>query len=158
MVTSPRTDRELSELAARLRMAIVRTARRMRQEAGDDLSPTLIAALATIDRAGPLTPSELAEIERVKRPTATRIAATLEGDGLIERAADPTDGRASLLSASAAGRALLRRVRRRKNAYLSRRLHALDPEDVAALERAAEVLERVLAENPGPGRRAPRSS
>lgn len=139
-------------------MAIVRTARRMRQEAGGDLSPTLIAALATIDRAGPLTPSELAEIERVKRPTATRIAAALERDGLIERAADPTDGRASLLSASPAGRELLRRVRRRKNAYLSRRLNQLDAEDVAALERAAEILERLLAEDPGPGARRPRSS
>ena len=147
MVTTPRSDRELSELASRLRMAIVRTARRMRQEAGGELSPTLIAALATIDRAGPLTPSELAEAERVKRPTATRIAAALERDGLIERAADPSDGRASLLSASAAGRELLRRVRRRKNAYLSSRLHQLDAEEVAALERAAEVLEHLLEED-----------
>ena len=147
MVTTPRSDRELSELASRLRMAIVRTARRMRQEAGGELSPTLIAALATVDRAGPLTPSELAEAERVKRPTATRIAAALERDGLIERAADPSDGRASLLSASAAGRELLRRVRRRKNAYLSSRLHQLDAEEVAALERAAEVLEHLLEED-----------
>jgi DNA-binding MarR family transcriptional regulator len=147
MVTTPRSDRELSELASRLRMAIVRTARRMRQEAGGELSPTLIAALATIDRAGPLTPSELAEAERVKRPTATRIAAALERDGLIERAADPSDGRASLLSASPAGRELLRRVRRRKNAYLSSRLHQLDAEEVAALERAAEVLEHLLEED-----------
>ena len=147
MVTTPRSDRELSELASRLRMAIVRTARRMRQEAGDELSPTLIAALATIDRAGPLTPSELAEAERVKRPTATRIAAALERDGLIERAADPSDGRASLLSVSAAGRELLRRVRRRKNAYLSSRLHQLDADEVAALERAAEVLEHLLEED-----------
>jgi DNA-binding MarR family transcriptional regulator len=147
MVTTPRSDRELSELASRLRMAIIRTARRMRQEAGGELSPTLIAALATIDRAGPLTPSELAEAERVKRPTATRIAAALERDGLIERAADPSDGRASLLSASAAGRELLRRVRRRKNAYLSSRLHQLDAEEVAALERAAEVLEHLLEED-----------
>ena len=145
-------ERELSELASRLRMAIARTARRMRQEAGGELSPTLIAALATIDARGPLTPSELAELERVQRPTATRIAAALNERGLIERSADPSDGRGALLSTSATGRELLRRVRRRKNAYLSRRLHELDAEDVAALERAAEVLERLLAEDSASGR------
>lgn len=154
MVTTRERDRELADLASRLRMAIARTARRMRQEAGAELSPTLIAALATIDAHGPITPSELAEIERVQRPTATRIAAALQNDGLIERAADPSDGRASLLSTSAGGRDLLRRVRRRKNAYLSRRLHELGGDEVAALERAAEVLEHLLEEDsraPRPG-------
>jgi DNA-binding MarR family transcriptional regulator len=145
MVTTSRArDEQIAEAAARLRLAIVRTARRMRQEAGGELSPTLIAALATIERHGPLTPSELAEIERVKRPTATRVAAALEKEGLIERASDPTDGRACLLSASSEGRALTKRVRSRKNAYISRRLRKLGDEDVETLERAAEVLERML--------------
>lgn len=145
MVTTSRTrDERIAESAARLRLAIVRTARRLRQEAGADLSPTLIAALASIDRLGPITPSELADVERVKRPTATRIAAALEKDGLIERAADPADGRACLLSASREGRSLLKRVRSRKNAYISRRLRKLGEEDVDTLERAAEVLERML--------------
>ena len=137
-------DERIAEAASRLRLAIVRTARRMRQEAGGELSPTLIAALASIDRLGPLTPSELADAERVKRPTATRIAAALERDGLIDRAADPADGRASLLTASPEGKALMKRIRSRKNAYLSRRLRKLPDEDVEALERATEVLERML--------------
>ena len=132
------------ETASRLRLAIVRTARRMRQEAGTDLSPTLAAALATIERHGPLTPSELAAIERVKRPTATRVATSLESEELIVRAPDPSDGRGALLSISPRGRDLLRRLRKRKNAYLSRRLRELDDGDVEALERAAEVLERML--------------
>jgi DNA-binding MarR family transcriptional regulator len=133
-----------AELPARLRLAIVRTARRLRQEAGTDLSPSLTSALATIERHGPLTPSEVAEIERVKRPSATRIVAKLEKVGLVDRAADPTDGRVSLVTANRAGRSLLRRLRTRKNAYLARRMRNLDPADVAALERAAEVLERML--------------
>ena len=144
VTTSSTRDERIAETAGRLRLAIVRTARRMRQEAGTGLSPTLIAALATIDRHGPLTPSELADAERVKRPTATRIAAALERDGLIQRAADPADGRACLLSTSRQGRALLKRVRSRKNAYISRRLRKLGDEDVETLERAAEVLERML--------------
>jgi len=116
----------------------------MRQEAGGELSPTLIAALASIDRLGPLTPSELADVERVKRPTATRIAAALERNGLIVRAADPDDGRACLLSTSPEGQALMKRMRSRKNAYLSKRLRKLPDDDVEVLEQAAEVLERML--------------
>ena len=143
MVTNrPTTD--IGELPARLRLAIARTARRLRQEAGTDLSPSLTSALATIERHGPLTPSELAQIERVQRPSATRIVAKLDSDGLVDRAADPSDGRVSLVSASRDGRALLRRLRTRKNAYLARRMRDLDPDDVAALEHAAEVLERLL--------------
>jgi DNA-binding MarR family transcriptional regulator len=144
VTTSETRDERIAESAARLRLAIVRTARRMRQEAGAELSPTLIAALATIENRGPLTPSELADIERVKRPTATRVAAALERDGLIERASDPSDGRACLLSTSPEGKALIKRVRSRKNAYISRRLRKLGDEDVETLERAAEVLERML--------------
>jgi DNA-binding MarR family transcriptional regulator len=141
-ISTPAAD--LGELPARLRLAIARTARRMRQEAGTDLSPSLTSALATIERHGPLTPSELAEAERVQRPSATRIVARLDKAGLVDRAADPGDGRVSLVSASRDGRALLRRLRTRKNAYLARRMRDLDPDDVAALERAAEVLERLL--------------
>jgi len=131
-------------LASRLRLAVTRTARRLRQEAGTDLSPSLTAALATIERHGPLTPSELATVERVTRPTATRVIARLEQRGLVERTKDSQDGRVSLISITLAGGDLIRRLRTRKNAYLARRMRSLPPEDLAALERAAEVLERLL--------------
>jgi DNA-binding MarR family transcriptional regulator len=144
MLSTRDREEQVTELAARLRLAIARTARRLRQEAGTDLSAALTAALATVETRGPLTPSELAELEHVRRPTATRIVARLEEEGLIDRAADPDDGRASLLSVSRDGRDLLRRLRGRKNAYLARRLRELDDGEVAALERAAEVLERLL--------------
>jgi DNA-binding MarR family transcriptional regulator len=133
-------------LAAHLRVVIARTARRLRQEAGTDLSPSQTAALATIERGGPLTPSELASIERIQRPTATRVIARLEEAGWISRAADPADGRSSLVSITAEGRALLEAVRANKDAFLARRLDALDRDDRAALERATEILERVLGE------------
>jgi DNA-binding MarR family transcriptional regulator len=135
---------DTSGVASRLRITISRTARRLRQEAGGDLSGVQTAALATIERHGPLTPSELADIERVQRPSATRIIARLEAAGLVERAADPADGRVSLVSLTRAGAAELKRLRTRKNAYLARRLRELDAADVAALERAADVLEHML--------------
>jgi DNA-binding MarR family transcriptional regulator len=137
------TDTHL-ETAARLRLAVVRTARRLRQQSATGLSPSLTAALATIESHGPLTPSELAERESIKRPAATRIVARLEAEDLVGRTADPTDGRVALIAATPAGRDLLRRIRKRKNEYLARRMRDLPPEDLAALERAADVLERLL--------------
>lgn len=154
-MTDSLTDITLTESAARLRMAIVRTARRLRQEAvgagGGELTPTAAAALATVERHGPLTPSELAEIERVKRPTATRTLRVLGEAGLVERTPDPEDGRSAVVSITAAGRERLRRLRGRKNAYLARRMRDLPAEDVAALERAASILESML-EEPRPQR------
>lgn len=140
---------DLTEQAAHLRLAITRTARRMRQEAGSQIGPAATAALATIERHGPLTPSELARAERIQRPTATRLIARLEQEELVVRAADPADGRCSLISVTADGRTLLRRLRKRKNAYLARRMRDLPSEDVATLERAAGILERVLEEERG---------
>ena len=137
-------DEQVVEMAARLRVAIFRTARRLRQEAGAGLGPALTAALGTIERHGPLTPSELADLERVQRPTATRMVARLEAAGLIVRARDPADGRSSLVSASSRGLELMRRLRKRRTAYLARRLGELPPDEVAALGRAAEILERLL--------------
>ena len=136
----------LSERAAHLRIAIVRTARRLRQEAAAEtsgLTPTSVAALATIERHGPMTPSEIAAIERVKRPTITRTLACLEHEGLIDRAPDPDDRRSALVSVNGAGRERLRRLRGRKNAYLARRMRDLSGEEVETLERAAEILERM---------------
>ena len=130
-------------------MAIVRTARRLRQEAAggaSELTPTGASALAMVERHGPLTPSELAEVERVKRPTATRTLRLLEEAGLVDRAADPGDGRSFLVSVNAAGRERLRRLRGRKNAYLARRMRDLPDRDVETLERAAEILEGILEE------------
>ncbi|MGH2952495.1 MAG: MarR family winged helix-turn-helix transcriptional regulator [Solirubrobacterales bacterium] len=150
MATKTTSREEITEIASRLRLAIARMARRLRQDAldaeGAPLSPTLTAALATVEARGPLTPSELAARERVQRPTATRIVARLAELGLVERTADPSDGRASLISVTRDGRDLLRRLRTRKNAYLARRLRELDPADAAALERALPALERMLDE------------
>jgi DNA-binding MarR family transcriptional regulator len=135
-----------ADLALRLRLAIARTARRLRQEAGAELSPSQSAALSTVDRHGPLTPSELAVRERIQRPTVTRIIARLEDQGLVQRTRDPEDGRSSLVALAPAGRALLDRGRTRKDAYLARRLRELDAGDRATLERAATILEGLLEE------------
>ena len=135
-----------TDLAHRLRPVIARLARRMRQEAGGELSPTQGAALSTIDCHGPLTPSELAARERIQRPTATRVLARLEEAGLIARTADPADRRSSLVSATPAGAALLDADARPQGRLSGRAARPPEPEDLAALDRAAGILERVLEE------------
>ena len=151
-MTPKAKDSSLTDSAARLRLGIVRTARRLRQEAASEatgLTPTSTAALATIERHGPLTPSELAQLEAVKRPTVTRTLGCLDREGLIVRTPDPTDGRSALVAINAAGRERLRRLRGRKNAYLARRMRYLPPADVETLELAAEILERMLEDERG---------
>ena len=136
-----------TELAHRLRPAVARMARRMRQEAGGELSASQSAALTTIDCHGPLTPSEVAARERIQRPTATRILARLEEEGLIARTPDPADRRSSLVATTPVGAALLLERRARRDAWMAARLDTLSSEDLATLDRAAGILERMLAED-----------
>jgi DNA-binding MarR family transcriptional regulator len=134
------------DLAGRLRLTIARIARRLRQEASGDLSPSLTAALATVEQHGPLTPSDVATRERIQRPTATRVLARLEEQGLIARTADLWDRRSSLVEVTAEGRALLDELRTRKTAFLAQRMERLTPEERETLDRAADILERMLDE------------
>jgi DNA-binding MarR family transcriptional regulator len=138
------SDPSVPELATRLRLVITRSARRLRQQSDPALSPTQAAALATIERAGPVTPSELARIERVQRPTISRVTARLGQAGLLERLPDELDGRGVRLRVTPEGRRTLRELRNRKTAYLAERLERLDPEDRAVLAHASGLLERLL--------------
>lgn len=132
------------EEADALRLAITRTARRLRQEAGGGLSPTVIASLASIERHGVLTPGELARIEGVQRPTVTRVINRLVEAGLVERRADPNDRRCALLSVSEAGHAYLEEHRSRKSAWLANLIEEMPEEDADTLARAAEILSKAL--------------
>ena len=133
-------------LPGRLRMVVTRLARRLRQQAESAASPTQLAALATIERDGPLTLGALAAIERVRPPTITAAVGRLEEQGLVRRRTDPRDRRVAHVEITAPGRRLLAESRSRKTAYLERRLAALMPGERRTLEQAAGILERVLEE------------
>jgi DNA-binding MarR family transcriptional regulator len=138
-----RTD---TALASALRLSVMRLARRMRAERADTtLSLSQLAALATVERLGRLTPGELAAQERVQPPSMTRIVQTLQDAGLLQRTPHPTDGRQALLEATAEGRALLREDRRRREAWLAHRLDELDESDRAVLRDAVAVLDRLAS-------------
>ena len=132
-----------AQLAARLRVAVWRLSRRMRHASAVDITPTLHAALFTVERHGPLTAGQLAAHEHVTRPTMTRtIAAMLERD-LISRAPDPLDGRVTWLQITREGKRLLQRTRRRSDEYLATRVRTLDADERKILEQAAAILERL---------------
>jgi DNA-binding MarR family transcriptional regulator len=145
--TSPQpiAPEETAELAGRLRLAVTRLARLMRQQADTGLSPTVLAALASVE-AGPLTLGELAAREQVAPPTVTKVVAVLEDQGLVTRRVDPADRRVARVEMTAEGRRLLERSRTRKNAWLARRLGALEPAERARLAAAVEALERLTTD------------
>lgn len=133
-----------AELAARLRLAVMRLARLLRSESGDDVTASQLSALSSLERRGPLTLGELSAVERVKPPTLTRVVASLEELGLVTRTVDDFDRRVARVEATAAGRELLARARSRKDAFLAARLRALSEQDRVALGGAADALERLL--------------
>ena len=130
-------------LAEDLRISIARLSRRLRAQGGGSLSATQHAALAAVDRHRSMTPGELAEHEKVQPPSMTRVIAALEEQRLMVRSPHPTDGRQVVLQVTEKGKSLLKEQRRRKEAWLARRLQELTNEERAVLRRAAPILEKL---------------
>ena len=145
-ITQNRTD---AGLATALRISVSRLARRLRVERtepgpdGVTLSDTQLAALAALERHGTMTPGELAEHEKVQPPSMTRVIAALSDWGLVTRAPHATDRRQVVLTVTPEGRDLVTRTRRRREAWLARRLAELTPQERAALRAAAPILEKL---------------
>jgi DNA-binding MarR family transcriptional regulator len=148
--TSATRSRETTDdgLAARLRLAVARLHRRLRQSAEPGLTISQLSALASIEHEGPITLGALARREQIQPPTMTSLVAKLEAAGLVVREIDPDDRRIHRVHASAAGAKLLARHRHRKNAFLDRRLRTLSDAERATLAEAAGILERLAAEDP----------
>jgi DNA-binding MarR family transcriptional regulator len=146
--TTTTTDVDHAGMAAELRLALIPLVRQLRHQAGPDLTPSLVAALATLAREGPTTLGHLATREHVSQPMISRIAATLVEKGLASKARDPDDRRVTLLEISPEGRRRLDRSRTRKNAWLARQLRHLDHDQLAALRAAIPVIERLSAGPP----------
>jgi DNA-binding MarR family transcriptional regulator len=143
----------ISETAGRLRISIARLARVLRRQNVDSLGATLDAALATIDREGPLTLGELAAIEQIAPPSVTRIAAKLEVAGYVVRRFDGRDRRVCRVELTAEGRRQVADNRSRRHAWLAGQLEQLSPEELAALVGALDVLDHLSAG--GTGKEAP---
>jgi len=138
------TPIDATELAARLRLGVTRLARRLRQETEADVTPSQLAALSTVERHQPMTVGELSAHERVQPPTMTRVVSAMVEAGLVTRDPDPADRRVAWLRLTPEGARFLARGRTRKEAYLAKRLRRIEPERLAILERAVDVLEELV--------------
>jgi DNA-binding MarR family transcriptional regulator len=134
------------ELAGRLRAAVVRLNRKLRQQSLAGLSPAQASALGTVSRLTNPTLGELAAAEQVQPPTVTRLVASLETAGLVVRETDDGDRRVVRVRITAEGRRNLQRIRSLKNAYLNRRPTALDPAERQLAEAMTSLLEHLVAD------------
>lgn len=140
---TPRS-RSTADLADALHSAAIHLLRRLRRvddETG--LSPARLSALSVIVFAGPLRITDLARAEQVRTPTITPIVASLERAGLVTREVAESDGRASILSATAAGRTVMARGRARRVQTLAAALRKLPAADRDVLRHAADLMQRL---------------
>jgi DNA-binding MarR family transcriptional regulator len=137
------------ELAGRLRLAVARLHRRLRQRADSGLTISQLSTLATIEQDGPMTLGALARVEQIQPPTVTALTAKLEAAGLVTRTIDPDDRRIHRVEVTPAATKLLARNRSRKNAFLDRRIRQLSAADRAVLARAAAIMEGLAQPEPG---------
>jgi DNA-binding MarR family transcriptional regulator len=135
------------DVADRLRLTAFRLTRLLRHQDTDGLPQTLSAALATIEREGPLTLGDLAVREHVAPPSITKAVEKLVGMGFVARTQDDVDRRVARVRITPAGRRRVSQNRSRRTAWLATRVRALPADDIAKLDAAAEVLERLVRES-----------
>lgn len=144
----PAAISDVAELASRLRLGVTRLARKLRQAGEPGVTPALLSALSAVDRGERMTIGELCAVEQVQPPTMTRMVAALVAAGLVARESDSADRRVAWVSVTPEGAKLLQRSRGRNDAYLVKRMRALAPRELAVLEEAAGILERLTEGQP----------
>jgi DNA-binding MarR family transcriptional regulator len=135
-----------TELAARLRLAVMRLSRRLRQQVAGGVTSSQVSALASVERLGTPTLGELATSEKVRPPSMTRIVVGLEEAGLVTRRIDPEDRRVARVMLTAEGRRVLQRSRSLRTAFLARRLRRLSDSERQALGELLGLLELLVEE------------
>lgn len=131
-------------LAADLRVDLVRAVRRIRQErSSEEITDGQYAVLAALSNRGPMTPTALADDQRVQPPHITRVINALVTAGLARRDEHATDRRQVVVSITDAGLLEVKETRRRRNEWLAGRLGHLDAADRAVLAQAVVLLRKL---------------
>lgn len=143
MATPTETDAGIAPLAADLRVVLGQLIRRLRAEHSFPLSHGVV--LGRVDREGPQSVSDLAARERVRPQSMAQTVGDLEGDGLVERNPDPSDGRRSLVTLTATGLKALEADRRNREGWLVAAIEELPETDRETLARAVVLLNRIAA-------------
>lgn len=129
----------------------------LRRATPQAVSSSTITALDRLVTEGPLRVSELAARESITQPGVTMLVHRMVGAGYAERVPDPTDGRATLVRITPAGRAVLAERLADRTRLLRARLAQLSDDDQRLLFAALPVIERLAATNPKPTLRTPRT-
>lgn len=136
-----------AELASLLRPALLRLTRIVRNQRVDQsVTLTQLSAMATLYKRGAMSAGDLAACEKVQPPSMTKVLANLEERGLVRREPSPADRRQAIIAITPAGEDLLDSERRSRDAWLSRRLATLTPDERALLLRVVPILDK-LAEH-----------
>jgi len=138
------------DLVTRTRLAVLRLARRLRQQVTPGITPSQQSALAAIEHRGPLTLGELAAYENVQPPSITRIVGNLEAADLVERTTAAADRRVSLVQITGQGRDELQAIRTQRDAWLAGQLATLSPDELDRVRAALPVLDKILGLDPEP--------
>lgn len=136
-------DSVVAEVSGRFAYVVGRVNRRLIAARGE-LSYGLLSALSTVAKQGPIRFADLAQIELVSAPSITRLVAELENRGLVERSADPVDGRASLIVVTEKGDEAIVQARAARAKVVYEMLSGLSPDDIARVEKALPVLEGLI--------------
>jgi len=138
---------DVAPVADRLHSVAIHLLRRVRkQDAATGEGPARLSALSVLVFGGPMTLGRLAAAEQVTPPTMSRIVTGLERGRLIERVRDAKDARRVQIRATPSGTRLLQQGRRRRIEYLASHLDGLTKRELAILDEAVILLERILGD------------
>jgi DNA-binding MarR family transcriptional regulator len=132
---------------ARLRLALTRVLRTLRRHGGSSLTPSQVSALSTLEDLGAMRISSIAANESLGAPAATRVVASLEELGLVQRTSDPDDKRASLIDLTDLGRRTLSELWRERTLDINAMLEGLSAKERASIEAALPALEKIARDN-----------
>jgi DNA-binding MarR family transcriptional regulator len=140
-------DLSLEQAGAEIRGTLGKLYRRIRQtkQIGDLTLPES-SALSQLQRSGPATAAALAKLEQISPQSISVTVASLEAKGLIQRSADPADGRRAILSVTSAGDATVHARRSARDQHFTRALSALTAAERAQLLQVLPVLEKLVEE------------
>jgi DNA-binding MarR family transcriptional regulator len=134
---------DIAETAAKLRLAVMRLSRKIRQQVAEEVTPSQLSVLVSVEKGGNPTLGELAAAEQVRPPSMTRQVDALVSAGFLRRTADSVDRRVARVELTSAGKRAIQRSRSLRTAYLVKRLASLSPAERAQLGEMVSLLEHL---------------
>src|ERR1035437_5555964 len=145
--TPPNTDAALaSKLAAELRTTLGHLKRKLRQQSGqNDFTSSQIAVILRLEKDGPATVSSLARAEGMRPQSMSAVIFPLEQMGFVAGAADPNDGRKTLISLTKTCKKWIEDGRAARQDWLTRTIQQkLSPQEQKQVSLAIHLLARLI--------------